>query len=50
MMINLIQPKSFFGSLGGALSLYLGIAVVMIFEILELIVDSVLNLFMKKKK
>ena len=46
--IHIYQPKSFFGSLGGALSLYLGIAVVMIFEVIELIIDSVLNLLKKK--
>ena len=40
--------KSLFGSLGGALSLYLGVAVVMIFELVELIIDIGLNLWRKK--
>ena len=41
----LFQAKSLFGSLGGALSLYLGVAVVMLFELLELIIDIGLNLW-----
>ena len=36
------QPQSLFGALGGGLSLYLGCAVVMIFEVIELLVDLVL--------
>ena len=36
------QLQSLFGALGGGLSLYLGCAVVMIFEVIELLVDLVL--------
>ena len=36
------QIQTFFGALGGGLSLYLGCAVVMIFEVIELLVDLVL--------
>ena len=36
---DIFQLKSLFGSLGGALSLYLGCAVVMIFELVELVID-----------
>ena len=32
-------------ALGGALSLYLGISVSMVFEIIELVVDILINLF-----
>ena len=38
----LFQLQSLFGALGGGLSLYLGCAVVMIFEVIELLVDLVL--------
>ena len=39
------QTDSFLAGFGGSLSLYLGIAVVMIFEILELALDLVLKFF-----
>ena len=40
---------SLLGSLGGALSLYLGCALVMIFELLELGIDIGLNLWRHKR-
>ena len=36
------QAQSLFGALGGGLSLYLGCAVVMIFEVIELLIDLAL--------
>jgi len=33
--------QSLFGALGGGLSLYLGVAVVMLFELIELLIDLV---------
>ncbi len=41
---------SFFSALGGALSLYLGIALAMIFEIIELFIDFGVNLCRYGKK
>ena len=41
----MFQLKGLFGSLGGALSLYLGCAVVMIFELAELIIDICIGLW-----
>ena len=35
------QLQSLFGALGGGLSLYLGVAVVMLFELIELLIDLV---------
>ena len=40
---------SLLGSLGGALSLYLGCALIMIFELVELVIDIGLNLWRKKR-
>jgi len=37
-------------SLGGALSLYLGVAIIMVFELVELAVDLVLNVWNYKSK
>ena len=34
-----LQLQSLFGALGGGLSLYLGVAVVMLFEVIELLID-----------
>ena len=34
-----VQLQSLFGALGGGLSLYLGVAVVMLFEVIELLID-----------
>jgi len=42
--------QSLFGALGGGLSLYLGCAVVMIFEVIELLVDLVLAFVCGKAK
>eukprot|EP00090_Calanus_glacialis_P004580 TRINITY_DN13435_c1_g1_i1.p1 TRINITY_DN13435_c1_g1~~TRINITY_DN13435_c1_g1_i1.p1 ORF type:complete len:302 (-),score=83.60 TRINITY_DN13435_c1_g1_i1:31-864(-) len=42
--------QSLFGSLGGALSLYLGCAVVMLFELVELIIDIGMRLWRNQKK
>ena len=39
------QGDSFLSSIGGSISLYLGIAVIMVFEILELGLDLVLRFF-----
>ena len=41
------QTDSFLAGLGGSLSLYLGIAVTMVFEILEVAYDLVLKFFRK---
>ena len=38
-----LQGNALLSSLGGALSLYLGMAVVLLFEVLELLLDLVLN-------
>ncbi len=38
----LVQNEGFFASLGGALSLYIGIAAIMVFEVLELALDLIL--------
>ena len=38
-----------FGSLGGALSLYLGCAVVMLFELVELVIDIGIGLWKSAK-
>ena len=40
---------SLMSSLGGAISLYLGIALAMIFEVIELIIDFFINCFMDNK-
>ncbi len=40
-----LKGNAIVSSLGGALSLYLGMAVIMCFEILELILDLFINLF-----
>ena len=37
-----LQLQSLFGALGGGLSLYLGVAVVMLFEVIELLIDLAL--------
>ena len=39
---------SYMSALGGAVSLYLGISLAMMFEVLELIVDVVVNFFATK--
>jgi hypothetical protein len=39
------EDGSFMSALGGALSLYLGIALAMIFEIIELFIDFFFNLY-----
>ena len=41
------QAGSYLSGLGGSISLYLGIAVIMIFELLELAFDLILNSFRK---
>ena len=41
------QFSTIISSLGGALSLYLGISLVMIFEIIELLIDLAGNIFKK---
>ena len=43
------QLKGLFGSLGGALSLYLGCAVVMLFELAELIIDICIGLLKRRQ-
>ena len=43
-----MQLRTLFGSLGGALSLYLGCAVIMLFELLELGIDILANLWIKR--
>ena len=43
-----MQLRTLFGSLGGALSLYLGCAVIMLFELLELAIDILVNLWIKR--
>ena len=45
-----MKLQSLFGSLGGALSLYLGCAVVMLFELVELIIDIGMRLWRNQKK
>ena len=40
-----IQIDIFFSGIGGSLSLYLGIAVTMAFELLELVFDLVMRAF-----
>ncbi len=37
--------EGFFAGLGGALSLYLGVAIIMIFELLELLFDLFVNVW-----
>ena len=34
-------------SLGGAISLWLGISLVMVFEVVELFIDMIINLFIR---
>ena len=36
LMISLFQPDSFTAALGGGLSLFLGVALILLFEIVEL--------------
>ena len=40
-----LQESSLVSSLGGALSLYLGIAIIMCVELLELIFDLIINVW-----
>ena len=42
------EDGSYMSALGGAVSLYLGISLAMMFEVLELIVDVVVNFFATK--
>ena len=45
----MFQLKGLFGSLGGALSLYLGCAVVMLFELAELVIDICIGLWKERQ-
>ena len=45
---NQWDDGSYMSALGGAVSLYLGISLAMMFEVLELIVDVVVNFFAAK--
>ena len=45
ILIVLFQESSLVSSLGGALSLYLGIAIIMCVELLELIFDLIINVW-----
>ena len=45
-----LQSDGFFSGIGGSLSLYLGIAVTMAFEILELLFDLVSRAFRNNKQ
>ena len=46
----LFQAEQLIPGIGGALSLYLGIAIVMAFELLELLFDLILAIFQHKGK
>ena len=45
LLPSVVQLDGFFSGMGGSLSLYLGIAVTMAFEILELLFDLVSRAF-----
>jgi len=49
LTLSLLQISTLLSSLGGALSLYLGMAVVLLFELIELFADIMLALFAEKK-
>ncbi len=44
-----VQLYTAFGALGGGLSLYLGVAIILLFEIVELGYDLVVNLWRHKR-
>jgi hypothetical protein len=44
-----MEDGSFMSALGGALSLYLGVALAMIFEVIELFIDFFSNLYEYRK-
>ena len=43
-MLNIFQFYGICSSIGGAISLYLGISIAMVFEVVELIIDVIFNL------
>ena len=47
--IFIIQMQGLVAALGGALSLYLGIAIAMVFEFVELIIDILIETVKHKK-
>ena len=47
LLPSVVQLDGFFSGMGGSLSLYLGIAVTMVFEILEVAYDLILKFFRK---
>ena len=47
---DILQPTSLVSALGGAFSLYLGIAIILLFELLELAVQITLKLWKTSSK